>query len=154
MARSYVPIRTLRLCLDQPAEGARWPILTVLVDGVDLLARAAPGWGGFGPAQMLTDPSPLLPTFPPRRVALYRCSCGEAFCGVIAPLIWTNADLVRWSDFRDFVGVFDGPTVDADPDGGTRWRGIGAVSFDRDQYVAEVERAVAALRTAPGLRRI
>ena len=39
------------------------------------------GWRGFGPGA----DAPLLPCGKRRHVALYRCSCGVAGCGVILP---------------------------------------------------------------------
>jgi hypothetical protein len=92
---------------------------------------------------MLGDRSPLLPESPGRRVALYRCSCGEAGCGVVAPVVVPSPDgrRVSWVDFRDFVGVFAGPEAPGgDRPDGRPWP-IEELHFDRAQYVAEVERA-------------
>jgi hypothetical protein len=64
----------------------------------------------------------------------------EAGCASVAPVIRADGELIRWSDFRDFTGVFDGPTVKRDPSGGKRLR-LKDVVFDSEQYVAEVKRA-------------
>lgn len=123
------------------AARADYPVVTILVDGEDVLAtRGRPGYIGFDPEQMLGPDWPLLPTRPPRRVALYRCRCGEAGCGVVAPMILTRGDLVVWSDFRDFTGVYDKPIVDQDPDEGERIK-LSRISFDGAQYRDEVRRA-------------
>jgi hypothetical protein len=61
------------------------PVVQILVDGRKAFADQLPGWQGFDPADMLGDQSPLLPEDLGRRVAVYRCSCGIAGCGVIAP---------------------------------------------------------------------
>jgi hypothetical protein len=124
---------------------ADWPVVQILVDGREAFTDQLPGWQGFDPADLLGERSPLLPDDPGRRVAVYRCSCGIAGCGVVAPRIETSADgrRVSWVDFRDYVGVFDRPTPSGgDPAGGRPWP-IPDLHFDRDQYVAEVERASA-----------
>lgn len=96
---------------------------------------------GFDPDAMLGNDRPLLPAAPWRRVAVYCCSCGEAGCGVVAPLVALGSDgIVRWTDFRDYTGVFAGPTVENDPDGG-REHGLPKLQFDRAQYEAELRRA-------------
>ena len=64
----------------QPA-GTRWA-----------LVAAAPGRSGFDPRQILGAPFPLLPVDLGRRVAVYRCSCGQPGCGVIAPVIVPSPD--------------------------------------------------------------
>ena len=91
-------------------------MLTIKVDGVDRFAAVASDWRGFDPGQMLGPLSPLIPEPFGRRVALCRCSCGEAGCGVMAPLIVESPDgrTISWLDFRDYVGVFGGPTVAED----------------------------------------
>jgi hypothetical protein len=116
--------------------------VSVLVDGRPAFAAVAPQWQGFDAAELLGPDSPLLPVHPWRRVAVYRCSCGIADCGVIAPLIAQyGPDLVRWADFRDYDGVFDGPVLDEDPQDGEPWN-LPDLWFDRDQYLAEVHRAI------------
>src|SRR4051812_40249132 len=88
-----------------------WPVLSVRVDGDNPFAKIAKDWRGFDPSKMLGKDSPLIPDDRGRRVAVYRCSCGEPGCGVIAPLIVASPDRSRisWVDFRDYVGVFVGP---------------------------------------------
>ena len=77
--------------------------------------RSRPIGAAFDPAKMLGPHSPLLPEDMGRRVAVYRCSCGEAGCGVIAPVIVASPDGTRisWVDFRDYVGVFIGPVEES-----------------------------------------
>jgi len=120
-----------------------WPVVQILADGRDAFADALPGWQGFDPADMLGDQSPLLPEDHGRRVAVYRCSCGIAGCGVVAPVIVPSADgrRVSWVDFRDYVGVFNGPTApDSDRFDGRPWP-VTDLHFDRGQYIAEIRRA-------------
>ncbi|SEF18903.1 hypothetical protein SAMN04488561_6974 [Jiangella alba] len=119
-------------------------MVQVLIDGKDPFADAAPGWRGFDPADVLGRRSPLLPADGlGRRVAVYRCSCGITGCGVIAPVIVSSPDGTRvsWIDFRDYVGVFIGPAeASTDQHEGRPWD-LPDLHFDREQYVAEVERA-------------
>lgn len=119
-----------------------WPVVRVLADGLDPFAAAAPGWRGFDPAEMLGPRSPLLPVDQGRRVAVYCCSCGIPGCGVIAPVIVPSPDghRVSWVDFRDYVGVFLGPVRSVGGDEGIPWD-LPDLHFDREQYVAEIERA-------------
>ncbi|MFT4293808.1 MAG: hypothetical protein QM582_00145 [Micropruina sp.] len=120
-----------------------WPVLRILVDGQDPFTGVAPEWAGFDPDAILGHGSPLLPLDGAgRRVAVYRCSCGIEGCGVIAPVILPSLDrrLVSWVDFRDFVGVFEGPLpLNLDHEG-KPWD-LPDIHFAHDQYVAEVERA-------------
>jgi hypothetical protein len=84
--------------------GPDWPVVQVLADGRDPFAEAAPDWRGFDPDKILAAESPLLPVAGlGRRVAVYRRSCGEACCGVIAPVIVASPDgsRISWTDFRD-----------------------------------------------------
>jgi hypothetical protein len=119
-----------------------WPVVRVLVNGQDPFAAVAPGWRGFDPAKILGLRSPLLPVDQGRRVAVYCCSCREPGCGVIAPVIVPSPDgrLVSWTDFRDYVGVFVGPVKSVGGGEGTRWD-LPDLHFDREQYIAEIERA-------------
>lgn len=122
-----------------------WPSVTIRVDGDEPFAAVASGWRGFDPAQMLCSGSPLMPTDGDRRVAVYRCSCGEAGCGVIAPLVVASPDgkRISWVDFRDYTGVFIGPVGPESADLEGRPWNLPDLHFDRDQYVAEVTRACA-----------
>jgi hypothetical protein len=120
-----------------------WPVVRVLVDGQDLFAAVAPGWRGFDPAKMLGPRSPFLPADQGRRVAVCCCSCGEPGCGVIAPVIIPSPDghRVSWVDFRDYVGVFVGPGAEFVGEAEGRPWDLPDLHFDRQQYVAEIERA-------------
>ena len=120
-----------------------WPVVQVFVDGREAFVDQRPGWQGFDPADMLGDQSPLLPLDGGRRVAVYRCSCGIEGCGVIAPVIVPSPDgrRVSWVDFRNYVGVFAGPTAPgSDRVDGRPWP-IRDLHFDRIQYIAEIRRA-------------
>lgn len=120
-----------------------WPDLVIRVDGRDPFEGSRSGWRGFDPSSMLGEDCPLIPTSSGRRVAVVRCGCGEAGCGSLAPLIVASVDgrRISWLDFRDYVGVFAGPVVDEEikPDWG-RPKDLPDLHFDRDQYLAEVER--------------
>jgi hypothetical protein len=140
-AASRLSVLSLRFqVLDDRAD---WPVVQVLADGKDPLAEAAPDWRGFDPAEMLGPHSPLLPVDLGRRVAVYRCSCGEAGCGVIAPVIVPSPDgrRVSWVDFRDYVGVFNCPIEESVyKHEGKPWD-LPDLHFDREQYITEIERA-------------
>ena len=121
---------------------ADWPVVQVLVDGREAFVDELPGWQGFDPGDMLGDHSPLLPEVHGRRVAVYRCSCGIEGCGVIAPVIMASPDGQRgsWVDFRDYTGVFTGPTApDTGRLDGRPWP-FQDLHFGRRQYVAEIRR--------------
>lgn len=135
-------IRTLQLKVS-PRDPVRpnYPVVTILIDGEDVLGQLNGGFMGFDPADIL-DSGALLPNGPPRRVAVYRCSCGEAGCGCVAPLIAQLADRVRWSDFRDFTGVYNSPLDDPEPTGGSV-HALPDLEFDAAEYRQEVERAAA-----------
>jgi hypothetical protein len=117
------------------------PVATLLVDGEDLFSRSTRnGFVGFDPDELLGPDQPLLPVERARRVAVYRCSCGEPGCGVVAPVISGNDTEVRWNDFQDFTGWFDSPVSDDKPEDG-RPLAIPEVIFAIDQYTDEVRRA-------------
>lgn len=129
-----------------PHENPDWPVVRILVDGADPFETVAPGWRGFDPDDILGPRSPLLPGTEDRRVAVHRCSCGEAGCGVIAPIITPTADenYILWCDFRNYAGEFFRPlptNPDADLTGlGRRWD-LPDLRFDARQYVAEIARS-------------
>ena len=119
------------------------PVVQVLADDRDPFAEYARDWRGFDPAKMLGPQSPLLPVDLGRRVAVYRCSCGEAACGVIAPVIVPSPDgsRISWVDFRDYVGVFAGPLEASVTDHDGKPWDMPDLHFDRRQYIAEIQRA-------------
>lgn len=130
----------LQLRIDLPDEARpNNPVVSILINGDDVLGQLGGGFIGFDPAEVL-DSRALIPVDPPRRVAVYRCSCGEAGCACVAPLIVRSGDRVRWTDFRDFTGVYVGPLVDQSPSGGTH-HDVPDLEFDADQYLREVDRA-------------
>ena len=116
-----------------------WPSVTILVDGEDVIGRAT-RFQGFDPDDIFGRGAPLLPQDPPRRVAVYRCSCGEPGCGCAACLITQQGDIVRWSDFRDFTGVYARPLVQENPDGGSK-QPVPDLEFEAAQYHDAVRRA-------------
>lgn len=133
----------LTLRFDVPDDRPDWPVLTIRVNGEDPFEDVAKDWRGFDPGKMLGPSSPLVPDDAGSRVAVYRCSCGEPGCGVIAPFIVASPDhrRISWVDFRDYVGVFVGPIEPAAADyDGKPWD-LPDIHFDRDQYIAEVQRA-------------
>ena len=87
-------------------------VVKLYVDGTDLLAgRDDHGGVGWDPDEILIDESPLLPATFPRRVALYRCGCGEPGCGNQTPLVSENGGYVDWSDFQSYTAVFEHPLL-------------------------------------------
>jgi hypothetical protein len=135
-------LSTLSLQFEVP-NNPDWPVVRILADGRDPFAAVAPGWQGFDPAKILGPRSPLLPADLGRRVAVYRCSCGTAGCGVIAPAIVPSPDRhrVSWVDFRDYTGVFDDPIAELTADDAGRPWDLPDLHFDREQYIREVDRA-------------
>ena len=65
----------------------------------------------------------------------------EAGCGSAA-VITEGDGQVRWSDSRDFTGVYQDPLADVLPPGGVSLR-LPELVFDSGRYQAEVERAIA-----------
>ena len=110
----------------------------MLVDGERFLPE---DWIGFSPDDLLGDGLPLLPTNPPRRVAILRCSCGDPGCHSLDALVREDRGVVIWSDFRSVVGGYEGPVAPAEDMDGTDL-GMRRIVFDSGQYRAEVERAV------------
>lgn len=88
-------------------------------DNGDLITRFADGLIGMDPDDLLIEPSPLQAGPLPNTVTIGRCDCGVVGCGSVDVTIRRNAGVVTWT---------------------TQERPIG-VSFDADQYDAEVERA-------------
>lgn len=121
-----------------------WPEVDIVVDRQDPFAKQAADWRGFDPDQILSFHSPLVHDHLGRRVAVRRCSCGEAGCGVTAPVIIASPDgrTISWTDFRGYTGVFVGPEADHVPDRGSTWD-LAPLQFDRQQYIEEVARATA-----------
>jgi hypothetical protein len=140
-----VCVSVLRLGYEFHPDTPDWPTVTISIDGVNPFAQVAPEWGGFDPSDVFIEDSPLLPQHPPRRVGVWRCSCGIEGCGVIAPVIAASPDgkEVSWSDLCDYTGVFVGPyPIGADPANGRPWA-LPTYRFAMSQYVAEVRRTTA-----------
>lgn len=142
-ARATSSVSVLSLRFQVVDDRPDWPVVAVLVDDEDPFARVAPEWRGFDPDTILGENSPLLPHDVGRRVAVYRCRCGEAGCGVIAPVIMPSPGRARvsWIDFRDYVGVFMDPVVDSVSEREGRSWDLPDLCFDREQYHAEIRRA-------------
>lgn len=137
----------LRLSVSAPPHDGHpdWPDLVIEVDGARVFSGVKDDWRGFDPEAMLGAVPALLPTDPPRRLALLRCVCGEPGCGSIAPVVSASADgrHISWTDPRRFVGVFVDPIAPEIPDRSGQPVDAAAIHFDRAQYVAEVRRAAA-----------
>ncbi|MFT3875311.1 MAG: hypothetical protein QM708_02620 [Propioniciclava sp.] len=138
------PVSGLTLWVD--TDDSDEPVVRFLVNGRDLFGVVAPEGIGFAPEEILGPDWPLLPVVGGRRVAVYRCSCGVAGCGSIAPVIVASEDgeYVHWVDFRNVVGVFDSPVaneVDVDPEWPGKAVDLPDLRFGMRQYVAEIERA-------------
>ena len=132
--------RPLEICFRVDVDPGRedWPRTTILVEGRDLFGLD--GSIGFDPDDLFAKSEPLIPSNPLNRIAVYRCSCGEAGCSCVAPLITRVGAEVHWSDFRNFVGVYSTPETPSSPEGGSTLP-IPTLRFDSAQYEAEVERA-------------
>lgn len=121
--RRSLPTSTLRLRVHSGEHGR---CLDISVDGVSLTSRVALDWSGFEPQHMLGADAPLM----------------------IAPVIVGSVDgrTISWIDFRDFVGVFDGPLATWTTD----WEGvpwpIPDLHFDSDAYLREIHRVRRQLR--------
>lgn len=149
-------LSVLSLQFEVAHSGPDWPVVSIQVNGNDPFEDVANDWLGFDPAEILGPESPLLPTAFGQRVALKRCSCGEAGCGVIAPVVVASPDgrRISWVDFRDYVGVFIGPVCDEAKDyEGKPWH-LPDVHFDREQYLTEVARASASRSWETPRRRV
>ena len=137
------PLTELTLRVDLDPDQPDWPSVSILVNGENHFGQIAPGWGGFDPEAMLGEKPALLPWPQWHRVAVALCTCGIAGCGVIAPLVVERDNVVTWTDFRDFTGVFHDPLPpgeDPDPSKGRPWP-IPDLRFDAKQYGADVSRA-------------
>ena len=138
----------LRLGIDAAADPGR-TVVTILIDGVDVLRGrfTTQDFIGFRAEQLLGPDSPLLPREPPRRVALYRCNCGEPYCAVVAPMIAEDGGVVSWYDLREFRLAFYEPLREEPLDVEDEAEGlelpITEIDFDSRQYRSEVERASA-----------
>lgn len=142
MIASMNRLSQLRLAYEV-TENPDWPEVRIYVDGEDPFDAVAPGWRGFDPADILGAEAPLEPPVFGRRVAVRRCSCGEAGCGVIAPRIGMLPDRseIVWSDFCDYTGVFNESTVASEVSHPGRPWALSDIHFEPHQYLAEVSRA-------------
>ncbi len=135
-------VSVLTLGLEVVDNRPDWPVVSISVDGKNPFEQVAKEWRGFDPGEILGAGSPLVPDDGGRRVAVYRCSCGEAGCGVIAPYVVPSPDRtsISWVDFRDYTGVFMHPvSLTAADHEGRPWD-LPDIHFDRGQYLSEVRR--------------
>jgi hypothetical protein len=133
-------LRGFALRLDPSTGSELYPVVTVLVDGVDLVGghRNLPFYG-FRAAEIVGVRSPLLPGPAPRRVAVYRCDCGIARCAVLAPVIWQRGKRLVWSDLLAFSSAFSSPTSHRRLRRSAKlW--LPDLEFDLAAYGVEVER--------------
>jgi hypothetical protein len=134
-----------RLSIDIYQPDGLWirrPVVRFLVNGIDLAeVTRHPGFFGLDPVELLNDAAPLLARRP-RRVVLYRCSCGDVDCGNLTPLVKRRRDgRIGWTDFRSYVGgSVMGSWLDQDPLSGTPVK-IPDLIFDLEVYKEEVRRA-------------
>ncbi|MFY0405444.1 hypothetical protein [Solicola sp. PLA-1-18] len=128
------------------------PTVRLLVDGFDVLDPERFDTG-YDPDSLLGT-GDLVPTDPPHRVGLYHCKCDTLFCESIAGIIVRRGDRIEWTDFRSLTGQYDdNPTsIDGltdpyatDTDGTFEPSALDlpTISFDANQYLAEVARATA-----------
>ncbi len=119
----------------------------LLVDGQDVLADAGPpGWfRGPWPPVFLASDSPLFPASPPRRVLLYFTGTPDPDEPNVTAVITADGRQVTWSDLRvcraDAEIDADGWCFELEPERSTPLA-IPDLVFDREQYLAEVRRAV------------
>ena len=136
-------VRRLDLRFGQLFDQPNLPLVCILVDGEERLADTGRTgrYTGFEPRELL-ETGALLPAVPPRRVAVYRCECGEPGCGCVAYVISRDGDRILWSDARDYVGVFHAPLLDAETMSDGKPLDIEDFVFDADQYFDEIDRAM------------
>jgi hypothetical protein len=132
----------LRVEPDNPATEDDFDVV-VLVEGQDILVdqeRFRP----FDPWDLLGPDATLLPPQAIPRVATARCGCGNGGCSALAPVILERDGEMVWTDFRSVTGSYDAPIADSEPD--LDWSAaidLPELTFDADQYRAEVTRASA-----------
>ncbi|WP_148076967.1 hypothetical protein [Nocardioides aurantiacus] len=128
------------------------PQVRLLLNGKDPLGRRHFITGNH--PRDLFETGALLPTDPPRRVALYGCGCGIFGCSALTGLISRTGDQITWSDFYDFhAGEYDGPfhedstwpdpvhDPDADEDLLPTQLNLPSITFDAEQYLDVVHDA-------------
>jgi hypothetical protein len=124
-----------------------FPGVRLLVDGRDLLTWAGreDRYIGISPLGMFGADPDLLPSEPPRRVMLYFTGTPDPAEPCLTVVIRVAGDQVIWSDLHDSrvnTGDFDDIDVDFDVVD-SQPLGLPDLAFDREQYLAEVRRAMA-----------
>jgi len=122
--------------------------LKILVDGQEVLTDAGPHrpYGGPWPPALLGSDSPLIPSDPPVRVSLYFEGSMDPDEGMITAIIRADERHVIWADFRecpaDTAVEPDKMIFELRPARSTALSMLDLV-FEREQYLAEVRRAIA-----------
>lgn len=140
-----MPTSTLRI--DLRGDRAYGLVVALEVDGVPILERE--GQYAALPADEILGTGALLPTDPPRRVALTECGCGGGVgCSNVSVVISERDGLISWSEpanVFEYAGALPEPEADLDPfdDEGYTLTPVDVpeVSFDALAYRAEVARA-------------
>jgi hypothetical protein len=143
------PVRRLELRAGYPPEvpDPDFVTLRLLVDGQETLTWAGsrgPYIGPWPPGLLEAD-SDLLPDDPPRRVMLYFQGTPDPAESTITAVIRVNGDHVLWSDLHEsLVNTGDFEEINLDRQTVDSWAlDIPDIMFDRQQYLAEVHRAIA-----------
>lgn len=93
---------------------------------------------------LLESDAPLLPSNPPRRVALYSEGVPDSEESTIAAVIRVAEGHVIWSDLLECLldsGNSESIVLDLHPERSTPID-VPDIIFDQDQYLAEVQRAI------------
>ncbi|MFY0408767.1 hypothetical protein [Solicola sp. PLA-1-18] len=134
--------------LDVVGRHGQWADLRVLIDGIESLKGTDDSFG----ADEILRSGALLPINPPRRIALYTCSCGATCCSNVSVIVSRDGDCIRWSSFMSITGEFDNvlpPEDDPDPllndeedDIFRHPLELPDLAFDATEYLAEVKAAL------------
>jgi len=155
MARDYGRVHSVRRLKLRPGYRDEDPhptflSLKILIDGEEVLMWAGPDgpYIGLRASALLGEDSPLIPAEPPRRIALYSEGVPDPDESTITAVVSASDAHVVWSDFLECLvdsgdSDSDHTVVDLHP---TRSRSIDVpdLIFDRQQYLAEVWRGIAA----------
>ena len=142
------PVRRLDLRVGYPEDVADPDFVSViiLVDGRELLSWAGSRGRYIGPwpPGLLAADSDLIPADPPRRVMLYSQGVPDPAESIITAVIRIAGDRVIWYDLHEsLVNTGDADVIDLDGDMvDSRALDLPDIVFDREQYLAEVYRAI------------
>jgi hypothetical protein len=143
------PVRRLEVRVGYPHQvpDPEFLSLRLLIDGQELLTWAGSQGPYIGPwpPSVLDADCELFPADPPHRVMLYSQGTPDPAESTITAIIRAGGDQVIWGDLHESVvntGDFD--EIDLDRHTVTsRALDIPDIVFDRQQYLAEVHRAIA-----------